>query len=170
MYGIVRQSGGGIVVETELGRGTRFTIHLPCAADAAIEPRRASSTVTSESGKGTVLLVEDQDDLRDSLAVALEMFGYEVLVAATPEEALEIARREGDRVRAMITDVVMPDTSGPDLARDVRAVATGTQVVFMSGYAPERVIRADLAADAVFLQKPFMPQELVRALGELLRR
>jgi signal transduction histidine kinase/ActR/RegA family two-component response regulator len=170
VYGVVRQAGGGVDVLTARGGGTSFTLYFP----AAVAPRHAPSPVLPSElphGNELLLIVEDQDSLRDTLRALAEQCGYSVLAAGDPEEALSLLISRGEEVKLMLTDVVLPKMSGPELARRASAAVGGLRVLFMSGYAPDEALRESvLAGGTEFLQKPFSPEELTRKLREILDR
>ncbi len=171
VYGIVKQSGGFITVESELGRGTRFHIYLPrlkgeapAATEAAAPP--APRDVT---GQDTILLVEDEEAVRSFAARALRMRGYNVLEAGGGEEALEIVKSGGQTIHLVITDVVMPNMDGPTMVRHLKLLKPGLQVIFMSGYAEEAFRRNDQSSDDIhFLPKPFGLKQLAAKVKEVL--
>ncbi len=140
VYGIIKQTGGFITVESEVGKGTAFRIYLPrYRPDAhpapAAEPERAAPR--DVTGQDTILLVEDEEAVRSFAARALRMRGYEVLEASGGEEALDIVRSRKDTIHLLITDVVMPNMDGPTLVREVKRLRPDMAVIFMSGYAEE---------------------------------
>jgi PAS domain S-box-containing protein len=169
VYGIVKQSSGFISVTTDVGRGTSFRIHLPRveAEPPAMEPRVAEPGPLS--GTETVLVAEDEAAVRQLSQRALEREGYTVLTAADGREALSrVARHEGT-IHLLVTDVVMPGMGGRELARRLRRLRPAIRVLFMSGYPGEAVAQpGGIAPGAPFLQKPFMPEELVRKAREVL--
>jgi PAS domain S-box-containing protein len=162
VYGIVKQSGGDIRVTSRSGGGTTFMISLPHMT--AVTP--ASHTYRREgsvSGAETVLLVEDDHAVRNLLATALEHQGYRVLTASYGGEALALALAYPTIIHLLITDVVMPEMSGPDLAARLRRVRPDVRVVFISGYTDDALSSHNIAAFGdTFLQKPFLPYELAR--------
>ena len=170
VYGIVRQSGGGVAVSSTPGQGSRFTVYLPCSARRATEVAPPGGEEPTVRGSETVLLVEDRQNLRTVLAQLLQDFGYEVLSAGSPQEAIEIVAAHPGTIHVLLTDVVMPRMSGADLARRVTAQRPDVRVLYMSGHAPDAVLRAGvLEQKAAFLQKPFTPELLASKLREVLR-
>ena len=170
VYGIVKQSGGEVLVYSEPGHGTVFKIYLPAiqAGEAAppLTPQAAPEPVSA-----TILLVEDEDQVRALTRIMLERRGYRVLVAATPAQALEIAGQAGEKIDLLLTDIVMPLQYGTDLATAVQNLLPGTRVLFMSGYTDNSVVRQGLlAADTAFIQKPFTSPDLDRKVREVLSR
>jgi CheY-like chemotaxis protein len=171
VYGIVKQSGGYIDVQSEVGEGAAFEIYLPRVAppDAPIgrhAPRPASDAA---AGSECILLVEDEESLRRLARRVLEAQGYRVLEASNAEEAFALARRLPGRVRLLVTDVVMTGESGAELARRMVASWPATRVLYVSGYS-DAASRggAGLGPNTHFLQKPFTPDALVRKVREIL--
>jgi two-component system, cell cycle sensor histidine kinase and response regulator CckA len=171
VYGIVKQSGGFITVESEVGEGTSFKIYLPryrvdlsapVVEAAPVQPRDVT-------GQDTILLVEDEEAVRAFAARALRMRGYHVLEAAGGEEALEIVKAGGQDIHLLVTDVVMPNMDGPTLVRHVKALKPDLAVIFMSGYAEEAFRRNDEDASGLhFLPKPFGLKQLAAKVKEVL--
>jgi signal transduction histidine kinase/CheY-like chemotaxis protein len=168
VYGIVRQSGGHIVVHSEPGRGTAFTVYLPrterCADESsvlpAVEPRRGSETI---------LLVEDEREIRDLLARTLQDHGYRVVAAADAREALDRIREAGVVADLLITDVVLPHMGGRELAERLRGDRPGLKVLFMSGYTDEAIARHGVPAPGMpLLTKPFALGDLLQTVRNLL--
>jgi two-component system, cell cycle sensor histidine kinase and response regulator CckA len=156
VYGIVKQSGGDISVSSELGVGTVFNIYLPRVAQVAdLQPLRGA-TDPLPGGTETVLLVEDDDELRQLAQEVLEGQGYTVFAAGRPRDATAIATRHAGTIHLLLTDVVMPEMSGPDLARDLVSVRRSMKVLFMSGYTNGTIVHHGvLNGGTAFLQKPF---------------
>jgi len=172
VYGIVKQSGGFIDVDSELGRGTSFNIYLPRrkieASDAA-PVETAPAVARDVTGQDTILLVEDEEAVRSFAARALRMRGYNVLEAGGGEEALEIVKSDGVKIDLIITDVVMPNMDGPTMVRHVKQLNPGLPVIFMSGYAEEAFRRNDQNSEDIhFLPKPFGLKQLAAKVKEVL--
>jgi signal transduction histidine kinase/CheY-like chemotaxis protein len=169
VYGIVSQSGGLIAVDSEVGRGTAVTIWLPCVEEPAPPAPADERAHDPLPGGETVLLVEDEPDVRQFAREVLERHGYTVLCAADGEEALTVERAAGVALELLVTDVVMPRRGGPDLAREVAARRPGLKVLYMSGYADAALGPGyALPPDARLLPKPFTPDQLARAVRGVL--
>ncbi|MEO7362149.1 MAG: PAS domain S-box protein, partial [Gemmatimonadaceae bacterium] len=157
VFGIIRQSGGCINVYSEPGIGTTFKLYFPSLSAVSLADG-GRDLQTSTGGGETVLLVEDDAAVRRLAAAALSRFGYSVLAAATGAQALQITEERGDTIDVLLTDVIMPGMSGPQLVSVLRDRSPKMKVVFMSGYTDDAVVRHGLlAADVSFLQKPFTP-------------
>jgi PAS domain S-box-containing protein len=165
VHGIVHQLGGQLWAESEPGRGTRFEILLPRCADEGMHQVHAERRLEL-GGSERVLLVEDEDVVRRLMEMTLSEAGYEVLSAASAEDALELLSRDPRPVQALVTDVVMPGMSGPDLARAVQGRDERVRVLFTSGYAADKL--PSLPNDAAFLAKPFSVPSLAEQLRSLL--
>jgi two-component system, cell cycle sensor histidine kinase and response regulator CckA len=171
VYGIVKQTGGFITVDSEVGKGTSFHIYLPRhrgeAITTAVEPERAPPR--DITGQDTILLVEDEEAVRSFAARALKLRGYNVLEAAGGEEALEIVKSSTATIHLLITDVVMPNMDGPTLVRAVKRLRPDMAIIFMSGYAEEAFRRNDeKAEDLHFLPKPFGLKQLAAKVKDVL--
>jgi two-component system, cell cycle sensor histidine kinase and response regulator CckA len=160
VHGIVQQSGGKLSVESEVGRGTVFTIFLPAATDAAAT--KTVATAGAPRGGETILLVEDDPQVRKAVRLVLERAGYRVVECATPADALERC----DGIDLLLTDVVMPKMNGRELAEAVRQRRPATRVLYMSGYTDDSVIRAGEGVELV--QKPIEAGVLLTALRRIL--
>jgi PAS domain S-box-containing protein len=169
VYGIVKQSGGYIYVYSELGRGSTFKIYLPKAEVKEEEPEARVAEVRSLRGVETVLVVEDEGSVRDLVKGVLERHGYRVLEARNGAEALQVCERHAVPVHLTLTDVVMPQMSGKELADRLREKYPQMKFIFMSGYTEDTALHHRvLEKAAVFVQKPFAPEGLVRKIREVL--
>ncbi len=168
-HGIVTQNGGHIGVESAPGTGTTFTIRFPRAAGRPVAQTTRRAGHTPGRGHETILLAEDEPTVRSLVASALATRGYTVLAAADGPEALALARRTDGPLDLLVTDVVMPGWSGPELASEVHALRPGLRVLFISGHA-ERFEERPLPQrfGTRFLSKPFTPDRLAQAVRELL--
>ncbi len=179
VYGVVKQSDGWISVDSAIGRGTTFKIHLPWVDESAIEeseaekahPQTSKSTITptaAPKGTETVLVVEDQDGIRDIVRESLRRNGYTVLIAVDGNDALQIANSYPDPIHLLITDLVMPNIGGRELAQRLTPLRPQMKVLFMSGYSEHSALDIEEAGSATVLQKPFSLDALARNVRRLL--
>ncbi|HEY2901494.1 MAG TPA: PAS domain S-box protein [Polyangia bacterium] len=168
VFGIVKQCGGNVWVYSEPGRGTTFKVYLP-RVDALLDVALPSHPAGSLRGSETILLVEDQEQVRVVAEGILKRNGYRVIAAQTPGEALRFCERYPGAIALLLTDVVMPQMSGPELATRINATRPEIKVLCMSGYTDDSIIRHGvLDGDMAFLQKPFTPDSLSRKVREVL--
>jgi two-component system cell cycle sensor histidine kinase/response regulator CckA len=181
VYGIVKQTGGFIVPESVMGQGTTFRIFLPRHAPAAEEPvpvaapaeaaqpRKPAAKAADDTGRGTVLLVEDEDGLRGLNARGLSSRGYTVLQAANGFEAVEAFETYAGKIDLVVSDVVMPEMDGPTLLTELRGRDPDVKIIFVSGYAEDAFDKNLPEGDKYkynFLAKPFTLKQLVGAVKE----
>jgi two-component system, cell cycle sensor histidine kinase and response regulator CckA len=169
VYGIVKQSGGYVFVQSELGRGSVFTIYFPRVDEPCDVVGSAPAALATSGGTETVLLVEDEESVRQLVRETLESRGYRVLEAENGNAGLAAAASHAGPIHLVITDVVMPGLNGPELIYQLLAARPEVKVLYLSGYAPD-AFAIPLAADAqkAFLQKPFTLQTLSRKVREVL--
>ena len=167
VYGIVKQCGGQIMVYSEVGQGTTFSIYFPCAAG---QPEGAKSAECGDiRGSETILLVEDDAGIRKLAKSVLGMNGYTVLEAANAEEAIRQAQSYSGAIQLMVTDIVMPGGNGHELASRLASQRPEMRVIFMSGYTEHDTLERILSdPGAAFLQKPFTPDQLLKRIREIL--
>ncbi|HEX8649716.1 MAG TPA: ATP-binding protein [Pyrinomonadaceae bacterium] len=169
VYGIVKQSGGSIWVYSEVGRGTTFKIYLP-RTDSVVEKLEANSgRDESPTGIETVLLVEDEEMVRDMTQEILRMGGYQVLEAKHGAEALAVCDQHDGPIHLMLTDVVMPQMSGRELAERLIPLRPEMRVLYMSGYTDDAIVHHGVLDEGMaFIEKPFTPSALARKVREAL--
>jgi CheY-like chemotaxis protein len=167
-YSIVRQARGDIQVSSKVGAGSSFRVWLP-RADLPVTRSKRTSDASSLSGREAVLLVEDDPAVRATTARALAEYGYRVTQASDGKHALAVLGEMGGKVDLVLSDVVMPRLSGPELAVELRRLYPSLPILFMTGYADDGALRhAALAEEPRVLLKPFLPKELARRVRELL--
>jgi len=171
VYGIVKQSDGDVCVRSTPGRGTTVDIRLPrLEVGDESGALRADDAPYTPNGNETVLLVEDDESLRPLMRRVLETHGYAVLEARHGKDAIRVADGHGGAVDLVITDVVMPEMGGRELAERLASARPSSKILFVSGYTDDVVIRQGiLDKGRPFLQKPFTPQELLTKAREVLR-
>jgi len=169
VYGSIRQNGGGIVVHSESGRGAEFLIYLPQLSEPASAAKTEPAAKGFHRGCETILLVEDEAEVRKMLRESLTSAGYRVLEAADGTDALRKWEHEARSIDLLVTDVVMPLLNGRELAKRLTSVAPHIQIIYISGYADDVLAyHGTLAPDTVLIQKPFSPAELMLKVREVL--
>ncbi len=170
VFGIVKQSGGSIWVESQLGVGSTFTVYLP-TVDGPLPSEESRPAAVSSTGTETILLVEDQDEVRRLIRDVLRRRGYTVVVAADPQDALEVLAHQAAAIDLLLTDVVMPHMSGRELARIGQTQHPHLRVLYMSGYPNDAVGQNGLLEPGLtFIQKPFAGPELLQRVRAVLDR
>jgi two-component system cell cycle sensor histidine kinase/response regulator CckA len=169
VFGIVQQGGGSVTLESERGKGASFKVYLP-RVDAKIESVRPTQPPTASRGTEIVLLVEDDDQVRTVSRGILRRSGYQVLEARNAGEALLLAEAQAPgTIHLLLADVVMPQVSGPDLAKRLASIHPTMKVLFMSGYTDDNVVRHGVVRSAIsFVQKPITPEMLTAKVREVL--
>ena len=169
-YGIIRQSGGAIAFESELGRGTTARIYLPLSATAMRGPAVDDSALQAPlTGAETILVVEDETRVRKLMVGVLSARGYRVLEATRGEEALRLCQEHSGGIDLAVVDVVMPEMSGPEFVRRLLSLFPDIRVLYISGYTDEAIVHHGIeGSGAAFLQKPFLPDALSRKVRQVL--
>ena len=165
VYGIVRQNHGGIQVESGPRQGSVFRIFLPRHAGTALPEPPGESPAPSSRGDETILLVEDENTILQAARRVLESLGYRVLATSSPEEALKLVDSHRDRIRLVLSDVIMPEMNGPELIRQMLERHPTLRYLFMSGYAANLIAKQGVREDSVnFIQKPFTRKSLAQTV------
>jgi len=160
VYGIVNQAGGEIMVESEVGHGTSFTIILPCVDESEGEEQVTIPASTSRGNTETILVVDDEAQVLEFVVTVLEKAGYNVVTAASGKEAVELAGKADTPLDLLLTDVIMPKINGVEAYEQIREKTPGIKVLFMSGYTGSSFLTHEFD-EADLLQKPFQPEVLL---------
>ena len=169
VYGVVKQSSGGLTVDSQLGKGSTFKIFLPRTQESAIAPTSDQPSAMVSKRTGTILLVDDEEALLNLTAERLKECGYSVLPARDGIHALEIARSFQGPIHLLLTDIMMPRMGGLALARSMSELRSGIRIVFMTGHAERGdIYREALRSGAESIQKPFSNERLIRLVGHML--
>ncbi len=169
VYGAVKQNNGFINIHSEPGKGTTFSIHLPHYSEDTIRKQAELNSHTVPRGKETILLVEDEAAILNITAIMLEKQGYTVLRADSPGLAMELAREHYGAIHLLMTDVIMPEMNGRDLARNILTIHPGMKRLFMSGYTADVIAHHGVLDDGVhFIQKPFSMPNMAAKVREVL--
>ncbi len=170
IYGIIKQSGGYITVESIVGKGTIFHIYLPLVQAVVEEAETIPAPPVEPGGTETILVVEDETALRRLLCLSLERRGYKVFAARDGAEAIEIFRQLGDQIHVVVSDIMMPHVDGFELKQRIAALSPDVRFLFISGYSQEIVEqRQTVLQGCAFLEKPFLPDELADKVRDLLK-
>jgi two-component system cell cycle sensor histidine kinase/response regulator CckA len=169
VYGIVRQSGGHICVSSGLGHGTTFKVYFPAVVRSEPAPKPSSDRNLSLSGNETILIVEDEDSVRALVHSILEIYGYTVLEAREPFEAVQLSESYAGPIHLLLTDVIMPQLNGKRLSELLQSQRPSMKVLFMSGYTDDAIVRQGILSPGIcFVQKPFTPAVLAAKLRDAL--
>ena len=168
VYGFVRQSGGTAEIESGVGNGTTIRLYFPCSEKTVSREPLPTIAYPAMSRNASILVVEDQDEVRQLLSASLEEFGHDVSTARSAEEAIELLGQDA-RIEVLVTDIILPGRmTGLDLVRKARELMPDLKILTISGNASEEAIRASYLDRCAFLPKPFRPSDLDRAVAELL--
>ena len=169
VYGIVKQSRGYVWVYSEVGQGTIFKVYLPRTDRAILPQKQKEEEITGLQGSETILLAEDSESLREMARQYLESIGYTVLEANSGTQALQVAKDFKGRVDLLLTDIIMPEMGGPELADRIVSLRPEVKVIFTSGYTGDMIARRAPLDPVAFIQKPYRPKALARKIREVLR-
>jgi signal transduction histidine kinase/CheY-like chemotaxis protein len=169
VYGVVKQSDGYIWVNSELGKGTRFEVYLPQVDEPAESRRPERIPAAPTHRRKTVLVAEDEEAVRELASEFVRSAGYNVITAQDGAEALAIAERSDEPIHVLVTDVVMPNVRGPELAKRLKGLRPDVKILYMSGYLEFGRDAGEFLEEGLFLQKPFSRETLVDKVGEALR-
>ena len=171
VYGIVKQSGGNIRVYSEPGRGTTFKVYLPQAEGATAAPSPSEAVGDRQEVVGTILVVEDDHEVRDLITTILQRTGYTILAAGDVDEAMEMSRQHTENIHLLLTDVMLPKMGGRELADALVSQRPDLDVLYMSGYTDSAISHQGVLDPAVaFLQKPISSNQLLKKVRETLSK
>ena len=169
VYGIVKQSGAHIDVDSELGEGSSFTVYFPKARALSIVGQTADQSVdASADGSETILLVEDLAELREMIATMLRSKGYNVLLARDGAQAVAVATSHFAPIDLIVTDVIMPKLNGPEAVRQIRTRRAGVKAMYITGYSNQAMSDEELTPNSVTVEKPIRPDTLLAKIREIL--
>jgi CheY-like chemotaxis protein len=169
VYGIVRQSGGDVSVQSEVGKGTTFRVFLPAADEVRNETQVSRSKTSPPENPATILLVEDEDSVRNLVCSILTRHGYDVLTAECGERAVEVCRSSDRQIDLLLTDMIMPGMNGLMLQQSINEIRPGLKAIIMSGYTGETLEKTTLLdPDVSFIGKPFSPEDIVTTVSAAL--
>jgi two-component system, cell cycle sensor histidine kinase and response regulator CckA len=169
VYGVVTQCGGHLDVYTDVGQGTSFKIYFPSVEDNAVSRKSDHGVRFAPHGKETILLVEDEEAVRNIAKLTLQSFDYNVLEAANGKDAIRLGEQHTQPIHLVVTDVVMPEVGGRQVAESLSASRPGIKILFVSGYTDDAVVRHGIfKSEVAFLQKPFTPMSLATKVREVL--
>ncbi|MGA9884297.1 MAG: ATP-binding protein [Candidatus Acidiferrales bacterium] len=166
VYGVVKQSGGYIWVDSDPGKGSKFEVYLPRVTERTEQPAPAEKRIAITSGRETVLIVEDESAVRELAADFLRSAGYSVIAAEHGNEALALVKKSSAAIHVLLTDVVMPGMRGPELAQQLKLLRPGIKVVYMSGYLDYADGEGGIIDGGSFLQKPYSRETLVNKIAD----
>jgi CheY-like chemotaxis protein len=169
VYGIVTQSGGDVTIYSEPGLGTTIRVNLPATSDDPSAPRLPTRSERPAAKDETVLLVEDEEIVREPARRLLVNHGYTVLAAQSADQAMQVALEHEGAIHLLLTDVVMPGRSGKDLSIDLAVLRPDTKVLFMSGYSQDVIVHQGVLEEGAHLiEKPFAADDLLRRVRDVL--
>ncbi len=168
-YGVVKQNNGFIIVDSKPGHGSTFKIYLPCYKAKGIDKPQQVTVKSAEPGHETILLVEDEPLILEITTKMLEHLGYQILSASTPGEAISLAQKHAGEIDLLVTDVVMPEMNGRELAQNLLSLYPGLKCLFMSGYTSDVIAHHGVLEEGVsFIQKPFAMNDLAAKVKNII--
>jgi CheY-like chemotaxis protein len=169
VYGIIKQHDGYINVYSEPGKGTTFRIYLPVIASGSIEEKKIKKVETSERGTETILLVEDDESLRNITKSVLEDFGYNVIIAFDGEEAVKKYVENEGKIQLLLFDLIMPKKTGKEAYDEIKNITPDIKVIFLTGYAPDIIRQKGILSDSIpIVYKPISPIDLLKEVRSVL--
>jgi two-component system, cell cycle sensor histidine kinase and response regulator CckA len=169
VYGIIKQNNGFIDVESEVGKGTTFRIYLPRSTDETGQSREERENQKPKARTETILLVEDDEAILDIAKSILERLGYHVLPMKSPKQAVGLVESNGKQIDLLITDVVMPEMNGKELANKITALKPGIKCLYMSGYTADVIAHRGILDEGLdFIQKPFKIRDFSNTVRKIL--
>ena len=168
-YGIIKQSGGHIWVTSDINKGTSFSIILPLIHAQQVQAEKSPPMKIPTKGKETILLVEDEEAVKDLTKEILKDYGYNVIDTSSPKEALQIYQANQNDIKLVLSDIVMPKLSGPEMMKEIYTVNAKAKVIYMSGYTADMIVKHGILDNGInFIQKPFTPEMLAQKIRKFL--